>query len=88
MRSLKQHGKLHNVIKEMRRLDIGVLGISDTKWPGKDRYTTTEGEVLYYSGKDNASTEPYGVAVLLSKETAKSVRSFIPHSNRDRKSVV
>ncbi|CAF4868083.1 unnamed protein product [Pieris macdunnoughi] len=80
VKSLKQHGKLQNVIKEMRRLEIRVLGISDTKWPGNDRYKTTEGQVLYYSGK-NGSTEPYGVAVLLTKETARAVRGFIPHSN-------
>ncbi|CAF4958244.1 unnamed protein product [Pieris macdunnoughi] len=79
VRSLKQHGKLHNVIKEMRRLEIGVLVILN----GQETIDTRpqRAKYLYYSGK-NGSTEPYGVAVLLTKETAQAVRGFIPHSNR------
>lgn len=59
VRSLKQHGKLDNVIKEMKRLQIEIMGISDTKWRGKDRCNTVEGYVLYHSGKDDGAKETH-----------------------------
>lgn len=81
VRSLKQHGKLDNVIKEMKRLDIKIMGISDTKWPEKNRLVTAVGSVLYHSGSD-VGAERCGVAILLDAETAKAVKKFVPLSSR------
>lgn len=81
VRGMKTHGKLANIIMEMDRLQIGILGLSETKWSGQARHETTEGKILYYSGNDQTS-DHHGVGVLLSKEISKAVSNFVPLSNR------
>ena len=34
VRSLYEGGKTHNAIKEMRRTNVDILGVSETRWPG------------------------------------------------------
>lgn len=81
VRSLKQDGKLPNVIKEIKRLRVDILGISDTKWPGQGKHFTSDEHVLYHSGSDQP-TERYGVGILLAKEMSRAVTNFVPLSNR------
>nr|ADF18552.1 endonuclease-reverse transcriptase [Bombyx mori] len=81
VRSLKQDGKLPNVIKEIKRLHVDILGISDTKWPDQGTNFVSDDYVLYYSGGDQR-LERYGVGILLTKEISKSVINFVPLSNR------
>ncbi|XP_013145032.1 PREDICTED: uncharacterized protein LOC106108413, partial [Papilio polytes] len=81
VRGMRQPEKLPNIIKEMDRLKLDILGLSDTKWPGQNKYHTPEGKILYYSGSDQ-QFEPYGVGVLMNKETSRYVTNFLPLSNR------
>lgn len=81
VRGMLQPGKLPNITKEMERLQLDILGVTDTKWPGQNKQQTAEGKVLYYSGGDQHS-EQYGVGVIVSKDTSNSVTNFLPLSNR------
>ncbi|XP_039290728.1 craniofacial development protein 2-like [Nilaparvata lugens] len=79
-RSLFASGKLENVVKEMSRLSINILGISDVRWPGSGKCGTNNG-VFYYSGIDDPNHR-YGVGVIIDKATNASVQSFTPYSER------
>lgn len=75
-------GKLHNLIKEMQRLQVNVMGISEMRWSGsgiflKGNYT------VYYSCSDIADNyHRHGVALVLENRIVPSVIDFIPVSNR------
>ena len=42
-RSVFAPGKLDNIVKEMMRLDVDILGISDVRWPGSGSCATDNG---------------------------------------------
>ena len=49
VRSMKQ-GKL-DVIKQMARVNTDILGISELKWTGKDKFNSDD-HYLYFCGQD------------------------------------
>jgi hypothetical protein len=67
-----QKGKLENIKKEMQRLQVNVLGLSEVRWMGAGSFTT-DNFTLFYSGGDQHER---GVGILLNKETFKSVKGF------------
>ena len=83
LRTMYQAGKVHQVAREMQRLNIAVLGISETRWLGCGKTQLVTGETLLYSGltSDIASHEK-GVALLLSQQAAKSLLEWEPISER------
>jgi hypothetical protein len=46
VRSMYQPGKLENVILEMKRLNIDVLGVSEMRWKGRNRITLEEQQAV------------------------------------------
>ena len=47
-------GKLAHVTREMRRYDLDILGISETRWTSSGKFHCISGETIIYSGrKDN-----------------------------------
>ncbi|XP_060530420.1 craniofacial development protein 2-like [Cylas formicarius] len=80
VRSLYEPGKIHNVIQEMQRLDLSILGISDTRWPNSGQQSIANG-TIYYSGSDDTHHR-CGVAIVVSREINKSVINFTPISDR------
>ena len=65
-------GKLAQVTAEMRRYKLYVLVMSESRWTVSGRQTTTTGETVFYSGReDNHRHE--GVAMTLRKEMEKSL---------------
>lgn len=46
-----QKGKLENVKKEMERLKLNVLGLSEVRWTGAGSFTT-DNFTIFYSGGD------------------------------------
>lgn len=80
VRSLYEAGKLDNLILEMERLNIDILGISEVRWPDSGK-CIREDVVMFYSGS-NAKGHPNGVAVVIKKELAKKVTNFVPLSDR------
>ncbi|KAI8493303.1 hypothetical protein Bbelb_293070 [Branchiostoma belcheri] len=79
VRTLHQVGKLSNVLREMERCDINVLGVAETHWTGSGFFTATEGEMVIYSGGE---THRSGVAVVLSQAASRSMLSYKAVSDR------
>lgn len=73
-------GKLDNTIKEMQRLKMDILGVSEVRWPNDGRIQSNSCAV-YYSGNDQPQ-HSNGVAIIVSQKIDKSVIAFIPHSDR------
>lgn len=79
-RSLFAAGKLDNIVMEMKRLNVNILGVSDVRWAGSGSCTTNNG-TFYYSG-NNDPKHLYGVGVIVDKNITGSVLSFTPYSDR------
>uniref|UniRef100_A0A8D8L8K4 Craniofacial development protein 2 n=1 Tax=Cacopsylla melanoneura TaxID=428564 RepID=A0A8D8L8K4_9HEMI len=79
VQSMYQSGKLENTMKEMKRINISILGISEMRWTGSGKQFEQD-HVIYYSGDD--TQHKYGVGIIVTKELNQSVKSFTPISNR------
>lgn len=80
VKSMYEPGKMHNVIQEMQRLKMNILGISETRWAGQGQIPTNGG-MLYFSGNDD-NHHRNGVAIAVSQEIMASVNNFVPISDR------
>lgn len=79
-KSLFAAGKTHNIINEMKRMNINILGVSETRWPGSNQINIDD-YTMYYSGND----EPHhynGVAIIMDKGSNRAVKNFVPISDR------
>lgn len=73
-------GKLDNATKEMQRLRVDILGVSEVRWPTSGRLQSNS-YTMYYSGGEHPQ-HINGVAIILSRSVSRSVTAFIPHSDR------
>lgn len=80
VRTMYQAGKIHNAIKEMDRMNISILGISEMRWPDSGNINIENHKVLY-SGL-TTGTHEYGVGIILTEKMSKSIKNFIPISSR------
>ena len=80
VRSLFQAGKVNNVIKEMQRLNIDILGCSEVRWPNLGQCEINDNTV--YNCGDTTTRNKNGVAIIVNKEVKNSVLSFIGISDR------
>jgi exonuclease III len=80
VRSLFEAGKLANLIQEMKRLDIDILGVAETWWPGAG-VCNTGGGALYYSGNQDRNHRR-GVGIIVSESLKNCIIDFIPYSDR------
>ena len=53
VRTLYETGKLLKVTAEMRRYKLHILGVSESRWTGSGRQTTTTGETVLYSERED-----------------------------------
>ena len=63
VRSMNQ-GKLEVVKQEMARVNIHILGISELKWTGMDKFNSDDHNI-YYCGQE--SLRRNGVAIIVNK---------------------
>jgi len=82
VRKMKESGKLRTICDEMDRINLEILGISETNWTNRGSFRTHENKTVIYSGKDEGHGYSNGVAVNLSKESAKSLIGYNPISDR------
>ena len=53
VRTIYDTGRLAQVKSEMRRYNLQILGISESRWTGSARLRTSTGETVLYSGRDD-----------------------------------
>lgn len=68
VKTMYEAGKAAQVSAEMRRYNITLLGLSETRWLQAGQTTLASGELLLYSGheEDNAA-HSQGVGIMLSR---------------------
>ena len=69
VRTMNESGKLENVKREMERLKVNVLGLSEVRWKGEGDFMSDGVRVIYSGGVKHEN----GVAILLDKEMAAKV---------------
>ena len=74
-----QSGKLTNIEKEMERLKIDVMGITELRWPGAAEITAGEGNKVIYSGGE---TPHRGEGVIMKRTIVNKVIGYWPISDR------
>ena len=74
-------GKLQIVEREMIANDVKILGVSELWWLGQGRFTSDDGNMVVYSGRDSGRRRK-GVAFIVEKTTAKSVIGYNPINER------
>ena len=73
-------GKTHNIIREMEKLEIGIMGISEVRWPKSGKCIVNK-STIYYSGND-LPDHPNGVGFIVSPTIQHAVINFIPYTDR------
>ena len=74
-------GKLAQVTTEMRRYNLHVLGVSESRWIGTGRLKAVSGETVLYSGR-NDELHREGVAIILKKRADRSLLEWKPINSR------
>ena len=72
-------GKLHVVKKEMARVNIDILGISELKWMGKGEFNSDD-HFIYYWGQE--SLRRNGVVLIFNKRVQNAVLRYNLKNNR------
>lgn len=80
VRTMYATSKTAQVIDEMRRYRIDIMGISECRWTGSGRLTTNDGSTVLYSGQQE--THSQGVAIIISKAKTKSLIEWEPINER------
>uniref|UniRef100_A0A8D8Z4U1 Craniofacial development protein 2 n=1 Tax=Cacopsylla melanoneura TaxID=428564 RepID=A0A8D8Z4U1_9HEMI len=80
VKTLAQAGKLHCALKEMDRMKISIMGVSEMRWPDAS-YCDIEEYRVYYSGSTNGKYV-HGVGVIMHKSVANHVTNFVPVNER------
>ena len=83
VRTMFEAGKTSQVAAEMRRFNIAIMGISETRWTGSGQKRLITGELLLFSGhEDENAHHTQGVAFMLSKPAQKALIGWEAHGPR------
>lgn len=80
VRTMYETSKSAQVLREMSKYDLDILGISECRWTGSGRQRTTDGSVILYSGNDTTHTN--GVALIIAKKYVNTLLEWEPISDR------
>ncbi|GFO45128.1 craniofacial development protein 2-like [Plakobranchus ocellatus] len=80
VRTLHQKGKLENVVKEMERMTLNIVGLAEVRWTGAGsmKLGSKTLHVIYSGGH----THERGVGISFDVTKAKSLGSWCPNSDR------
>lgn len=73
--------KLAQVTSEVRRYRLDILGVSESRWTGSGRNTTSTGETVLYSGRDDQHHRE-GVAIIMKKGVENTMMEWEPVNSR------
>ena len=78
VRTLYETGKLAQLIKEMQKYNIEILGISEMRWTGNGTMQSDGCQVLYSGGEKHEK----GVGLILSERSKRALTDWQPISER------
>lgn len=81
VRTMYSAGKLAQVTSEMRRYNLDILGISESRWVGAGKIQTSTGETVLYSGRED-DQHSEGVAIILKKGKERNLMEWKPINSR------
>ena len=73
-------GKLEVVKREMARVNVNILGISEIKWTGMGEFNSDDHYYIYYCGQE--SLRRNGVAIIVNKRVQDPVLGSNLKNNR------
>ena len=73
VRTMYSIGKTAQVVSEMHRYNLDILGINECRWTGSGKIRTSIGETILYSGRQD-DHHSSGVAIIMTKEADKNAR--------------
>lgn len=83
IRTLYEAGKTAQVAAEMRKYNIKLLGLSETRWLQSGQIHLSTGELLIYSGhEDDKAAHTEGVGIMLSREAQRALIGWEAHGPR------
>lgn len=80
VRTMYEASKSAQVLNEMRRYHLDILGISECRWTGSGRQIMSNGSTILYSGHEKTHTN--GVALVIAKEKVNTLLDWKPISDR------
>ena len=66
----------------MRRYNLKILGLSETRWAGSGRTQLASGDTIIHSGREEGQPHTHGVALLMTPEATRALLSWEPMSPR------
>ena len=81
VRTMYETGKTAQVVKEMSRYRISILGISEMRWTDSGLTTLGSGETVIYSGRSDGQHQE-GVGIIMDRESRKSLIGWEPINSR------
>ena len=79
VRTMQRTGKLENVINEMKKLNISIMGLGETRWKGTGDQINEEGYRIIHSGGKKMER---GVAIILDKRLANRIKNIVYKGDR------
>ena len=79
VRTMYSIGKTAQVVNEMNRYNLGILGISECRWTGSGKIRTSTGDYIVGRHDKHHSS---GTAIIMTKEAAKKLEEWTPISER------
>ena len=83
VRTMYEQGRCAQVVKEMKRYNLSILGVSEMRWNTFGSLRTATGETILYSGNPNEDDQHVKeVGLILSRSAADSLLAWEPVSER------
>ncbi|KAJ4426527.1 hypothetical protein ANN_27341 [Periplaneta americana] len=79
---MNETGKLKQIIKDMKRYKLDILGVSEIRWKDFGMLNTKNENVFLYSGVSEENTHRDGVRLLMTKASYKCLIDWHPVSKR------
>ena len=81
VRTMYETGRTAQVVKEMQRYNINILGVSEMRWTDSGTFTINSGEQIIYSGRTDGIHE-HGVGLIMDKTSQRSLIGWEPVNSR------
>ena len=81
VRSMNQLGKIELLLEELKRINLNIVGLCETRWRGEGSFNPDDNTTVVFCGKESGKHES-GVAIILTDEARKALDSYTPVSDR------